>query len=124
MAAVPPGSDALADEVDDAVFLEPVLGPLGLELKLLTSFLGCAIGMKYELVRRSSTTSFVMPSSLNLKWRVGSSNGELRMGLSMTTGGTRRIYSTGGANPKLRELCVLCGLPDFVNVVATAVRAG
>jgi hypothetical protein len=39
---------------------------------------------KYELVGRQSTISFVMPSSLNRKWRAGSSKAELMMGFSMT----------------------------------------
>src|ERR1022692_3099338 len=43
------------------------------------------MGMKYELVRRPSTSSFVIPSSENLKWRAGSSKGELMIGFSMTT---------------------------------------
>ena len=40
-------------------------------------FFGLAMGTKYELVRRPSTTSSVIPSSAKRKWRVGSSNGEL-----------------------------------------------
>ena len=43
------------------------------------------MGTKYELVRRPSAISSVMPSSLNLKWRVGSSKGELMIGFSMIT---------------------------------------
>jgi len=41
--------------------------------------------MKYELTRRSSAISLVMPSSPKRKCRRGSSNGEFRIGLSMTT---------------------------------------
>ncbi len=41
-------------------------------LKLLPFFFGWAMGTKYPLLRRSDTTSFVMPWSSNLKWRVGS----------------------------------------------------
>ena len=36
-------------------------------------------------MRRPSTISLVMPSSVNRKWRVGSSKGELMIGFSMTT---------------------------------------
>src|SRR3990172_3432082 len=43
------------------------------------------MGTKYELVRRPSTISLVMPSSEKRKWRVGSSKGELMIGVSMTT---------------------------------------
>ena len=46
---------------------------------------GLAMGTKYELVRRPSAISSVIPSSLNLKWRVGSEKGELMIGFSMTT---------------------------------------
>ncbi len=52
-------------------------------------FFGLAMGTKYELVRRPSTISLVIPSSEKRKWRVGSSNGELMMGFSMTTPGIR-----------------------------------
>jgi hypothetical protein len=48
---------------------------------------GFAIGMKYWLVRRPSTTVFVIPSSSNLKCRAGSSKGELMTGFSMTVAG-------------------------------------
>ena len=47
-------------------------------------FFGGGMGMKYELIRRASTISFVIPSSANRKWRVGSTKGELRTGFSMT----------------------------------------
>ena len=59
-----PQADVLADAVDDLVLLDAVLRPFGVESKLLAVFLvGWAMGMKYELIRRSSTMSFVMPSS-------------------------------------------------------------
>src|SRR5437867_12691763 len=45
--------------------------------------------MKYALVRRAWTMSSVIPCSSNRKYRVGSRNGEFRIGLSMTTCGTR-----------------------------------
>ena len=50
--------------------------------------LGFAIGMKYVLRRRPSTGSVVIPSSSNLKCRVGSAKGEFRIGFSIETGGT------------------------------------
>jgi hypothetical protein len=65
-----------ANVVDQLVLFDSVLRPVGIEL---------AIGTKYELVRRPSAWTFVIPSSSNLKWRVGSSKGELIMGFSMTT---------------------------------------
>ena len=40
--------------------------------------------MKYELFRRPSTTSFVIPSLSNRKCRFGSQWGEFRIGFSMT----------------------------------------
>ena len=42
---------------------------------------------KYALVLRESTISSVIPSSVNRKWRWGSSKGELMTGFSMTTEG-------------------------------------
>lgn len=50
----------------------------------LPFFFARGIGTKCELGRRPDSISFVMPSSSNLKWRVGSLKGESRMGLSMT----------------------------------------
>ncbi len=61
---------------------------------------GLAMGTKYALSRRPSAISSVMPSSENRKCRVGSSNGELRIGFSMTTGGTGAVY--GSAEPDAR----------------------
>jgi hypothetical protein len=43
------------------------------------------VGTKYELMRRLFSTSSVIPSSENLKWRRGSEYGELSMGFSITT---------------------------------------
>ena len=85
VAALAPQCDAAADVVDELVLLYAVLCPLGVEIKLLGSFFfGFAMGTKYELVRRPSTISFVMPSSVNPKWRIGSSKGELMIGFSIT----------------------------------------
>ncbi len=42
------------------------------------------MGTKYELVRRDSMISLVIPSSEKRKWRLGSSKGELSTGFSMT----------------------------------------
>ena len=73
--------------VDELVFLDAVLRPLGVELKLLgpSSSAGRS-GRSTELTRRRpSTISLVMPSSVKRKWRVGSSKGELMTGFSMTT---------------------------------------
>jgi hypothetical protein len=42
------------------------------------------MGTKYELVRRPSMISLVIPSSVNLKCRPGSRNGELITGFSIT----------------------------------------
>jgi hypothetical protein len=47
--------------------------------------LGSWLGMKQALSRRSVTMSLVILSSLNRKWRRGSSEGELMTGLLMTT---------------------------------------
>src|SRR5450759_3050221 len=47
-----------------------------------------AIGTKYVLRRRPSAIVFVIPSSSNRKWRVGSANGELRIGFWIETLGT------------------------------------
>ncbi len=55
--------------------------------------LGFAIGMKYVLRRRPSAISLVIPSSSNLKCRVGSVNGEFRIGFSIETGGTGPLQS-------------------------------
>src|SRR5579862_9159524 len=41
--------------------------------------------MKYELILRASTTSSVIPPSVNRKCLGGSSNGESMIGFSMTT---------------------------------------
>ena len=48
---------------------------------------GGGIGMKYELTRRVSAISPVIPSSEKTKCRRGSSYGELRMGFSISTSG-------------------------------------
>src|SRR6266545_671704 len=61
------------------------------------------MGTKYELGRRPSSISLVMPSSEKRKWRVGSSKGELRIGFSMTTCviglRTRILYFRGASSP-------------------------
>ena len=50
-------------------------------------------------MRRPSTSSLVMPSSVNLKWRVGSSNGELMIGFSMTTWVIVHVQDFGTLQP-------------------------
>jgi hypothetical protein len=57
--------------------------------------LGLAIGMKYVLRRLPSAISLVIPSSSNRKCRVGSANGEFRIGFSIETGGTGPLQSSG-----------------------------
>ena len=58
--------------------------------------------MKYELRRRPSSMALVMPSSSNLKCRECSENGELRIGLSMTTGGKACPQISARINVKIR----------------------
>jgi hypothetical protein len=50
----------------------------------LPFFFTRGIGTKCELGRRPFSISLVMPSWSNLKWRVGSTKGELRIGLSIS----------------------------------------
>jgi hypothetical protein len=62
------------------------------------------MGMKYWLTRRDGTISFVMPSSSNRKCRLGSSNGELMTGFSMTTRGmVGATFRSGQAEGRSRE---------------------
>ena len=60
-------------------------------------FLGAGMGTKYVDSRRPSTTSAVMPSSSKRKCRVGSRNGEFRMGLSIVGGITAKGSVRGQA---------------------------
>jgi hypothetical protein len=77
-----------SDSADEIVLLQPVRRQL-LQRKLLSLllFFGAAIGTKYALLRRPCVTVFVIPSSSKWKCRVGSSNGEFRIGFSITAGG-------------------------------------
>jgi hypothetical protein len=84
--AGPRQPDAATNIVDELVLFDAILSPFRVELKLLTLLLrSCDWDEKYELVRRPSICSSVMPSSMKRKWRVGSSNGELMTGFSITT---------------------------------------
>ena len=51
------------------------------------------IGMKYELTRRDLTISFVIPVSPNAQWRVGATNGEFKIGFSITASAIRPILA-------------------------------
>jgi len=72
VAALSPLAHPLADPVDEGRLLEPAVGPLGAEGELRPFLRGCGMGTKYPLSLRFSMMSFVMPSSSNRKWRVGS----------------------------------------------------
>jgi hypothetical protein len=57
----------LTNSVDRSIFLNSILGPVRIECELLAIFLGRSIGMKYELLRRPSKISSVMPSPVKRK---------------------------------------------------------
>ena len=85
MTPAPPLTDPLTNEIDEAVLLDPIARPLGLELKLPAFLLWLRDRDEEELVRRFSTISSVMPPSVNRKCREGSANAEFKIGFSIMT---------------------------------------
>jgi hypothetical protein len=77
--------DSAADFVDQVVRLDPVARPFGVEYELLALLPWLGDGNEVGALAAPLDDLVGDPSSSKRKCRVGSPNGELRIGFSMTT---------------------------------------